>query len=218
MSFTAKKTDLTGLTTAKNDADKAVIKANGELSTLNDNKVKYDAEKKRRDDQKGLYDSSLSAAKSENATFVTADAKAKQWIEAVKLTYEQTKTSLLLTAEKGKAGYDKLKASDLDAIAAWRKAEEDARLQKVTTDAKKVLMNTAYDTGVVSEVALEKDKYTHDIVYSVTDTCTSDGTGCKDGDKVFNDRKTKFDAYANLKTKIDAYDGTVTTYEGEYDK
>lgn len=218
MSFTAKKADLTGLTTAKNDADKAVIKVNGELGDLNSKKVTYDAEKKRRDDQKGLYDSTLATAKSEKTTFDAADAKAKQWIEAIKLTYAQTKTSLLLTAEKGKAGYDKLKATDLDAIAAWRKAEEDSRLQKVTTDSKKGDMTTAYDTGVVGQVSLEKKKYNYDIVYSVADTCKSDGTGCISGDKVFDDRKTAFDAYANLKAKVDLYDTAVTNYETEYDK
>lgn len=71
---------------------------------------------------------------------------------------------------------------------------------------------------VEGKASLEKNKYTRDIVYSVANTCNTSGADCKDGDKVFADRKTETDAMADLKTKTDDYNGKVTAYESEYEK
>lgn len=52
----------------------------------------------------------------------------------------------------------------------------------------------------------------------MTDTCGTDGTSCKDGDKVFTDRTNNKSAYSALTGKISDYDGKVTPYISEYDK
>lgn len=79
-------------------------------------------------------------------------------------------------------------------------------------------MDDAWTVGVAGKASLEKNKYTELKVYSVADTCTSNGSGCVDGDKVFADRKTQTDAYPTLTTKITDYESARTTYVGEYDK
>lgn len=129
MSFSAKKSDLATLEKAIVTANKAVITCGGDITTLKASKVKYDDELARRKAQQTLYNTDLGTAKSDNTAWLASDVIAKQWIEAIKLTYAQTKTSLLLNAEKAKAGYNKLKGTDLDAIASWRDLEEKARLQ-----------------------------------------------------------------------------------------
>lgn len=78
---------------------------------------------------------------------MAADVIAKQWAEAIKLTYDQTKTTDLANAEKAKAGYNKLKATDLDAIIKWRLEEYNAS-QAATTTASKLKEVTDAWTGV----------------------------------------------------------------------
>lgn len=146
---------------------------------------------------------------------MAADAAAKQWAEAIKLTYDQTKTGDLVTALKGKADYNKLKGTDIDAIVAWRKAEYDRTQEAVTTASKKKEVTDAW-TAVEGKADQEKARHMTNIVYSVDDTCKTDGSDCKDGDKVYKDRTDNKALHSVLDGLISTYDGKVTPYISQY--